>query len=106
MRKLTAALFVVLGVAVCAPAAAFEPYTGNEIECFDPIMQQPHDTPVDCARYVGELVGEDFKGPGHGARYFTDAGMTGKNDRRLTPADIMLGPDRQNGACVHARELP
>lgn len=105
MKKLfiTAAALAALGAAVSVTGAEFFP-NGNQVVCYDPMTGVAHENPAACARFVGGLVGEEFKGPGHGGQYFTEMGMIGKNGKRMTPADIMRGADRTNGACTdHAK---
>ena len=108
----TTVALAALGGAAMATATEFD---GNQVVCFDPLTGEAHENPAACARYVGETLvdlgqlplGEGFKGPGQGAQYFTEMGMTGRNGLRLTPADIMRGPDREGGACTtHAKDLP
>jgi hypothetical protein len=96
-----------LAALVTAPLAIAAEFNGNQVVCFDPVTGAAHQNPAECARFVGGQVGEEFKGPGQGAQYFTEMGLVGKNGKRLTPADIMRGPTRDQGACTtHAKDLP
>jgi hypothetical protein len=98
---------IALAAFAATPLAMAAEYNGNQVVCFDPVTGTPHENPAACARFVGELVGAGFNGPGQGAQYFTEMGMVGKNDRSLTPADIMRGPTRDAGACTtHAKDIP